>query len=184
MAEQLEVERKFLVSLETKTIEVVSLPGTVIKKIDQFYLHRITDGVERRARRSMVLTPLVMSPKYQKGEKVLISRSAEMLNRDEKEQDITEDKYWDFMSIRDKSLMVIYKDRYVIPRNNLKYELDFFREPLLLILLEVEHLPQGVNPNPPDCIKIIREVTGDERYENYQIAAGKCPGYAEQKTLT
>jgi CYTH domain-containing protein len=96
-------------------------------------------------------------------------RTVSALTREEDEREIGRDEYHSLLERRDPERGTIRKTRYAFPYGGHVFELDVFERPPSLVLLEVE-LPSedAVVDLPP--FAGLREVSGDERYSNAEIA--------------
>ena len=62
------------------------------------------------------------------------------------------------------------KTRYCLTENNRYYEIDIYPEWKKQAILELELSSEEEEDILPEDIKVIREVTTDETYSNYELA--------------
>jgi CYTH domain-containing protein len=155
-----EIERKYLIEMpDTGLLE--SLEGATITQITQTYL-TIKNFAVRRVRKSV----RGGVTRYIYNEKTPLSH----LTRIEREAEITEAGYIELLKEADPSLSTIIKTRYAVPFMGYVYEIDIFDFSVSKAIMEVE-LPnsRGIPPLPY-FVKVIREVTKEKGYTNYEIA--------------
>ena len=70
----------------------------------------------------------------------------------------------------DNKLHTIRKTRYCLSENNQYFEIDIYPEWNNQAIMEIELSSEDEKVNVPDCIEIIKEVTDDDKYKNYQMA--------------
>jgi len=148
-----EIERKFLVKLEEIPYDISTLPKL---EITQGYLTR--DPAIRV--RSTGDNRFFMTFK---------GKTEDSLVRREVELPITKDAYEILMG--NETTKKIKKNRYMVTENGIKFEIDVFEEQLKgLAFLEVEF----ENQEEAECFVVPawvdKEVTGDVRYTNSQLA--------------
>lgn len=150
----MEVERKFLVP------DPPDLDGTRSDEIEQGYLAIGADG-EVRLRR--------------KGEKLLLTaKRGSGISRDEAEIELDREAFERFWPLTEGRRL--HKRRHVIPRGELKIEVDVYEGDLQgLVVAEVEFPTEeeARGFDPPDWIG--DEVTGDELYLNETLATRGRP---------
>ena len=71
---------------------------------------------------------------------------------------------------QDNSLRTIHKTRYCLSDENQYYEIDIYPEWSKQAILEVELRDENETIYFPDFINIIKEVTDDDSYKNYNMA--------------
>ena len=92
------------------------------------------------------------------------------LTRREYERDITAEEYSDLLARKTPNTITIRKDRHVFRHKGLTYELDvydFWRDKATL---EAEVKSEDTPIPIPPCVKLIKEVTYDRRYNNSRLA--------------
>ena len=156
----IEIERKFLVSSFDLPFDVVH--QTI--NIEQTYLIRGDNSEERVRKRGQ-------NGSYCYYQTIKTPTSDPMV-RQEKEWPIKPLEYLAAIDSRaDGTKEVIKKDRTCFLQNNIYYELDVFKNPEGLVLLEVELTDKNKDIEIPSFIKIMKEVTGDPSYSNYRLAS-------------
>lgn len=157
----LEIERKFLI--EYPDIEALrQMPDYRVVHMEQSYLQATEDFVGGRIRKITEGD----SVRYVYTYKVRLTE----LTRREYERDITAEEYSDLLARKTPNTITIRKDRHVFRHKGLTYELDvydFWRDKATLEA-EVESEDTPI-PIPP-CVKLIKEVTYDRRYNNSRLA--------------
>lgn len=157
----LEIERKFLI--EYPDIEALrQMPDYRVVHMEQSYLQATEDFVGGRIRKITEGD----SVRYVYTYKVRLTE----LTRREYERDITAEEYSDLLARKTPNTITIRKDRHVFRHKGLIYELDvydFWRDKATLEA-EVESEDTPI-PIPP-CVKLIKEVTNDRRYNNSRLA--------------
>jgi adenylate cyclase len=91
------------------------------------------------------------------------------LTREEVEREIDREEYVRLLERRDPERGTIRKTRHVFPFGDRVFELDVFDDPSGVVLLEVE-LPSEDAPVELPPFAGLREVSGDDRYSNAQLA--------------
>ena len=159
--EPLEIERKYLISYpDLKRLEEMSNCTKV--EIAQTYL-KSNDDVERRVRARGIDGDYV----YYLTEK----RNISGLKRIEVEKRLTQNEYLKLLMDEDTNLRTIHKTRYCLSEENQYFEIDIYPEWNNQAIMEVELSEEEQKPNLPSFIDVIKEVTEDERYKNYNMAA-------------
>ena len=158
--EPLEIERKFLICYpDIKALE--SLPNCTKVDITQTYLKSNSD-VERRIRARGIDGDYL----YYLTEKKPITG----MKRVETERRLTQDEYLKLLMEADNKLRTIRKTRYCLSENNQYFEIDIYPEWDDQAIMEIELSSEDDEIKTPDFINIIKEVTDDESYKNYQMA--------------
>ncbi len=164
MAEEFEIERKFLV--EFPDIEKLDVKRKI--SIIQTYLHRGKDDSQRRVRRLEENGKVF----YTYTEKVFISPTT----RKETEYEISCEDYEKLLNDADKELTPVDKVRFCFNYRNQLFELDTYPFSDKLAVMELElNFPEQVI-DFPDSVRVIKDVTADSRYSNAALsAAGVFP---------
>ena len=154
----IETERKFLI---IKPLEEVleSIDGITKLKIFQHYLHSENPLIERRIRQRGDGRNF----SYYYTEKKNLSN----LNRQETERRISQDEYLSLLMESEKSLK---KDRYCFVFNSQYFELDLYSSWQGTAILEIELTSETQEIIIPDWIEVLKEVTDDPEYKNYNLA--------------
>lgn len=164
MAENLEIERKFLVKIP----DCSNL--NVKRKIDilQIYLQNGDNGSQRRVRRIVEND----CTKYFYTEKIFYSA----VTRQETEFEISRNEYNQLISQKRTDCMPIEKCRVCFDYRNQLFELDIypFSDRFAIMELELENSEQKIFF--PEYVDVVKEVTGIEEYSNVSLVnAGKFP---------
>lgn len=157
----LEIERRFLVA------DLPDFEGLGIKfekiDIEQMYFQNGC-GAQKRIRK-----------RGQYGSHIFYQTFKQSLRegvRSETEIQISPKQYLALSHERDPAKKIIRKNRYCFLWQNQYFEFDEFIEPRKgLYILEIELTEENERVVIPDFVRVIREVTGDSRYSNYEIAS-------------
>jgi len=158
--EPLEIERKFLIYYPNIK-ELESMPNCTKVDITQTYLKSV-DDTERRVRARGINGDYL----YYLTEKRKISN----LKRIELEKRLTQDEYLALLMESDNKLHTIHKTRYCLSENNQYFEIDIYPEWDNQAIIEIELSSEDEEIKTPEFIKIIKDVTDDESYKNYEMA--------------
>lgn len=158
--EPYEIERKFLIYYPNIK-ELENMPNCTKVDIIQTYLKSDTD-TERRIRARGVDGDYA----YYLTEKRKISD----LKRVEVERRLTQDEYLALLMESDNKLHTIHKTRYCLSENNQYFEIDIYPEWDSQAIMEIELSSEEETIKMPEFIKIVKEVTDDDIYKNYQMA--------------
>ena len=155
-----EIERKFLIYFPNIK-ELETMPNCTKVDIVQTYLRSI-DGTERRVRARGIDGDYL----YYLTEKKVISN----LKRVEVERKLSQDEYLQLLMEADNRLHTIHKTRYCLVENNQYFEIDIYPEWDKQAIMEIELNSEDQEIKMPKSIKIIKEVTDDDSYKNYEMA--------------
>ena len=97
-------------------------------------------------------------------------RKISNLKRIETERKLTQNEYLSLLMEADNRLHAIHKTRYCLVDNNQYFEIDIYPEWDNQAIMEIELSKEEQEIQIPKFIKIIKEVTDDESYKNYQMA--------------
>ena len=158
--EPFEIERKFLIYYPNIK-ELESMPNCTKVDITQTYL-KSTGDTERRIRARGIDGNYL----YYLTEKRKISS----LKRVETERRLTQEEYLALLMEADNKLHPIHKTRYCLSENNQYFEIDVYQEWNNQAIMEIELSSEDDIINIPKFIQVIKEVTDDESYKNYQMA--------------
>jgi CYTH domain-containing protein len=153
-----EIERKYLLA-EAPPAEV--LTEAAAYDIEQTYL-TADSGSSRRVRRRTGRDG-VRHWLTEKGPRSGISR-------EEDEREIDEGEYRELLEEADRQSGTIVKTRYVFSHGDQTLELDVFRAPEGLVLLEVELVSEDEAVELPAWAAGARDVSDDESYSNAALA--------------
>ena len=155
-----EIERKYLIKYPNIK-ELENMPNCTKVDITQTYL-KSTDDVERRVRARGIDGDYL----YYLTEKQKVTN----LKRVEVERKLTQDEYLRLLMEADNNLRTIRKTRYCLTENNQYFEIDIFSEWKDKAIMEIELSNEDEEIKAPSFIKIIKEVTDDSSYLNYEMA--------------
>ena len=156
----LEIERKYLIRYpDIEWLE--SLPNCRKVEIIQTYL-RAQEGVQIRVRQRGENGHYI----YYRSEK----RPITSFRRVEVEIRLSQEEYLRQLMEADTTARPIRKTRYCLADKNRYYEIDIFPEWKTQAIMEIELKSEDENISLPEGIEVIREVTGDKRYNNYHLA--------------
>ena len=158
--EPYEIERKYLIYYPNIK-ELESMPNCTKVDITQTYL-KSSDDTERRIRARGINGDYL----YYLTEKRKISS----LKRVETEKKLTQDEYLKLLMEADNRLHTISKTRYCLVDNNKYFEIDIYPEWDNQAIMEIELNNEDEEIKLPEFVKIVKEVTDDECYKNYQMA--------------
>ena len=156
----LEIERKFLIEYpDLKKLEQLS--DGDFSDISQTYLQSEKGTSERvRARTKNGVTV------YTHNTKIKLSP----MKRIELEDEVSREEYEELLKRADKECRTIEKVRYCVPYGGFTFEIDVFPFWSDKAFMEVEMTSEETQVELPAFVKIIREVTDDNRYTNHALA--------------
>lgn len=168
----LEIEKKFLVNFPSSWSELAEMFDNLIdvKRISQTYLK--PEDKEPAARIRKTVEGLTGDTKivYHFNQKKPVEEGI----HEEKEYEISKDKYENLLKKHHPDKITIDKTRFVFKYNNQIFELDVFKESLKgLAILEIELKDKNQKIELPPFLKIIDEVTADTRFNNFNLADAK-----------
>ena len=157
----LEIERKFLI--EYPDLRAVrAMPDHRVRHISQTYLEATDDFVGGRIRKIL------------QGGRVSYVYTYKMrlsdMTRHEYERELSEDEYTEFLARKAEGTVTIEKDRHIFTYSGLTYELDIYTFWDDKATLEAEVSSEDTVIPVPPCVKLIKEVTSDRRYNNSRLA--------------
>jgi CYTH domain-containing protein len=157
----LEIERRFVVTV-TPDLSHPSLAGAEQLEIKQTYLVRTDPSWKERVRRV----------RREDGSELYFhtaKRRLSTLVQEEDERQISRKEYTSLSRLADPERCPVRKRRYKFEHDGRIWELDFFREPESLVLLEVELADEAERPVSPPFLDVT-EVSGDGRFSSRAIA--------------
>ncbi len=160
----LEIERKFLI--EYPDISALKkMDGYRVRHIEQTYLQSGDGFAGGRIRRITEDGATTYVYTYKE-------RLSDMTRR-EYERELGEAEYLELLKRKNPDTITIEKDRHIFNYDGLVYELDVYEfwDDKATLEAEVESEDTPI-PIPP-CVKLIREVTSDRRYNNSQLALNR-----------
>ena len=158
--EPCEIERKYLIRYPDIR-ELEALPHCSKVDIVQTYL-KSAEGTEIRVRQRGKDGHYI----YYRTEK----RSLSPEKRIEIERRLTQNEYLRMLMDADPTAHPIRKTRYCLTENNTYYEIDVFPQWVHQAILEVELRSEEDVVRIPDRFQVIREVTAEKAYKNYEMA--------------
>lgn len=161
MPKKLEIEKKFIIAYPDEDY-LKSLPECTYSDIEQIYLVCGDDTLSERIRKR----GLPGDYKYYH----TVKRHITAGTREESEELITEEEYEELKLRADPKLSAIHKTRYVIPYKGQILEIDVFPFWDRQAYLEVELEYFSIDPEIPDYIKCMCDVTADFKYSNHALA--------------
>lgn len=156
-----EIERKFLIQKPSaekiENMQYMSKTGII-----QHYLTPVNDQTERRIRQRGSASE---GFSFYYTEKTKIANG----ERIENERQITQEEYLSKLMEQDPSRRPVVKDRYCFLHKNQYFEMDIYPFSDKYAILEIELKDMSDKVEMPD-LKVIKEVTNDERYNNHTLA--------------
>lgn len=154
-----EIERKYLIKYPD--LELLTKKSFSVKEIVQTYLSS-EKGIDRRVRSSRENGTVT----YTFTEK----RKITDLTRFEDEREISREEYEALLTTADGDFDPIYKTRYCIESGERVAEVDVYKNLSDFAICEVELCDENESVTLPDCITLIREVSGEKKYTNRYMA--------------
>lgn len=155
----LEIEKKFLIKMpDLKWIKQNT--HCKVAKISQTYLGRAKDGYGNRIRKMTIngVTKFYHTAK----------KSISDMTRIELEKEITKSEYTGYL-LKNAKNKTLYKTRYIIYMNDLKYEIDVYPFWHETAILEIELKDEKQKFEIPEFIDVIGDVTGNIDYSNSSL---------------
>ena len=156
----LEIERKFLIEYPDTAL-LDKLSGGNRSEISQTYLigeKGTSERVRARTRDGKTV--------YTHNTKIKLSAS----KRIEFEDEICEEEYNELLKRADHRCRTVEKVRYCVPHGEFVCEIDVFPFWNDKAFLEIEIPSEDTEVTVPDFVKLIRDVTDDNRYTNHALA--------------
>lgn len=160
----LEIERRFLIQYPDIGA-LKAMPEYRVVHISQSYLASDKDFIGGRIRRIVEGEKTVYIYTYKK-------RLSDMTRR-EFEREISENEYYDLLTRRQEGTITIEKDRHSFLWEGLTYELDVYDFWDDKASLEAEVDSEETEIPIPPCVRLIKEVTDDRRYNNSRLAVNR-----------
>ena len=155
----LEIEKKFLIKMPDLEWIKKNTDCTVAN-IFQTYLGFKKDGYGDRVRKMIINN----QTKYYHTSK----KSLTDMTRIELENEISEEEYLNYLRTHRWS-KTLFKTRYIVKENNLKYEIDVYPFWTETAILEIELKSEDEPYTLPDFVEIIGDVTGNKDYSNSSL---------------
>lgn len=158
--EPLEIERKYLILRPDEALLDERCERRI--EIEQIYLTSTPSQGSRRIRHS----------RWQDGEAYYYSEKLRVtdLTRIEREREISAEEFEALRTQAAPDRRPILKTRWCVPYGGHTLEIDLFPFWQHQAFCEVELSGENVVPKLPDWITVLREVSGDKRYNNNHLA--------------
>lgn len=157
----LEIERKFLIAYPD-IAALRQMPGYHVVHMEQSYLTATEDFVGGRIRR--ITDGDTVRCVYTYKERL------SDLTRREYEREISQEEYARLLCRKVKDSITIIKDRHSFYYEGLLYELDVYDFWDEIATLEAEVQSEDTPIPIPPCVRLIKEVTHDRRYNNSRLS--------------
>ena len=170
MSTQLEIERKFLVKFPKSWSGLSELFEDLIdvKRISQTYLKPEGDEPSARIRKTVEGLTGDTETVYHYNKK----KTLESAVHKEEEYEITKKQYESNLKKCHPDKTEVEKTRFVFEYNDQTFELDVFKGALKgLAILEIELKDKDQTIELPPFLKVIKEVTKDKRFNNFELAS-------------
>ena len=155
-----EIERKYVIRMPDVAM-FSSLDGYSESEIVQTYLSS-EPGVTRRVRRRCFSDVT----RYYETRKTRIDRMSSI----EEEGELSEEEYNSLLQLIMPGTRPIVKKRYTFVYKNQVFEIDIYPEWERSAIMETELASREADPEIPEFIEILREVTGDKSYSNASMS--------------
>ena len=160
-----EISKKYLVKFSEDFLKNTDITFKAID-ISQSYLHS-KNGYERRIRKRGNFETDDISYFYSEYKTIKQGKTLERIKTD---KIISRDEYMRLLLERDKDLAEINKTRYCFVYKNQYFNLDQFHKMNTdKAILEIR-LTENSEVMLPEGLEIIKEVSGDKQYTNYEIS--------------
>ena len=160
----LEIERKFLIEYPDMAA-LRAMPEYRVVRMEQSYLQASADFIGGRIRRIIAGDSVRYVYTYKE-------RLSDMTRR-EYEREISEEEYRELLARKTPDTITIHKDRHIFRYEGLTYELDVYDFWQDKATLEAEVDSESTPIPIPPCVKLIKEVTHDRRYNNSRLAVNR-----------
>jgi CYTH domain-containing protein len=173
MGKKLEIERKFVIKLPKSWSDLGKLFDHLIdvKRIVQFYLEPDKDGISPRVRKTVEGLAGDTETVYHYNKKY---KTSDPSTNKEEEKEISKEEYNKLVKKCHPDKKSVEKIRFLFKHEDHVFELDVFKNDLAgLALLEVELENKKDKVKIPPYLKVVKEVTDDDRYNNYELANKK-----------
>ncbi|MGN1020442.1 MAG: AAA family ATPase [Aristaeellaceae bacterium] len=158
--EPLETERKFLIEYpDVAALE--KMPNCKRVEIIQTYLNAGEDEESRVRQRGIDGSYIYTQT---------TKRRVTDRTRVEVERRLSQEEYLQLLMDADPICRPIRKTRYCLTSGSQYFEIDVYPFWKDRAIMEIELSREDADVTFPDCVRVIREVTGDERYKNAALA--------------
>ncbi len=172
MTNKIESERKYLIKFPTSWSALAELfDGIVdVKRISQTYLLPKEGEQAARVRKTVEGLSGDTDTVYHYNQKTPVETGVHK----EKEHEITEKEYKTYLKKADPKKCAVEKTRFVFDWHDQVFELDLFKGHLKgLAILEIELDDIEDTVELPSFLKMIKEVTDDKNFSNFNLANKK-----------
>jgi CYTH domain-containing protein len=179
MGTQLEKERKFLVKFPTSWSDLAELFDDLVdvKRIQQTYLKPEGDEPSARVRKTVQGLTGDTETVFHYNKKHFVEKG---VNK-ETEHEISKKTYEDSLKKCHPEKCEVSKTRFVFKYNDQTFELDLFKGHLKgLAILEIELEDMDDTVELPPFLKVVREVTEDKRFNNFNLANKRLKAKANE----
>lgn len=172
MAKKLEIEKKYLVRFPKSWGDLSKIFDKLVdvKRISQTYLSPKDGEQAARVRKTIQGLTGDTDVVYHYNKKKPVTTGV----HEELEKEINKSQYLDYIKKADPKKTEVEKTRFVFKYEDQTFELDVFKKALSgLAILEIELDSKKDKVKLPSFLKIIKEVTEDKKYSNYNLADKK-----------
>jgi CYTH domain-containing protein len=169
---QLEIERKFLVKFPSSWSVLAELFDNLIdvKRISQTYLKPKDNEPCGRIRKTVQGLTGDTDTIYDYNIKKFIEHGV----NEETEHEISKSKFDKYLKDSHPDKITLEKTRFVFKYNDQIFELDVFKGPLKgIAILEIELKDKKDKIELPPFLKIIKEVSNEKKWNNFELASKK-----------
>lgn len=166
----LEIEKKFLVKFPDSWSSLAELfDGIVdVKRISQTYLKPKNNEPSARVRKTIEGLSGDTDTVYHFNQKEFVENGVHK----EYEKEISKKEYEKYLESPHPDKKELQKTRFVFKFKNQVFELDLFKGYLKgLAVLEIELKNKNQKIELPPFLKVVKEVTGDKRYSNFELSS-------------
>jgi CYTH domain-containing protein len=172
MPTKLEKERKFLIKLPTSWSDLAELFEYLVdvKRITQTYLKAEPGEQAARVRKTIEGPADDTTTVYHFNQKKPVETGV----HEEKEHKISDKEYEKALKKSNPEKCAVEKTRFVFDYHDQTFELDLFKGHLKgLAIMEIELKDMKDTVELPPFLKVVKEVTKDKRYSNFNLADKK-----------
>lgn len=168
---KLEQERRFLIKLPLSAdAERILSHATPIEITQTYLLPEEGSNVVERVRSSTIKMWKSAFQHFNHTKKIFVSVGV----NEEEENVLSENNYYLFVQAADPARFPVEKTRYILPWDQKEFELDIFHGANDgLAILEIELPDIKDNVILPPYLEVLKEITEDKKYSNYNLAKKK-----------
>jgi CYTH domain-containing protein len=169
MAENLEIEKKYLVEFPKSWNDLAKLFDNLVdvKRISQTYLKSKKGEPSPRVRKTIQGLTGDTDTVYHFNKKEFVESGVHK----ETEFEISKKEFLSFLKDAHPEKSTVEKTRFIFKYNDQTFELDVFKGALIgLAILEIELKNKNDTVELPPFLKIIKDVTNDKKYNNFNLA--------------